>query len=115
MPVQPLRRSSGPGAAFTDLELALSARSDAAWLEVLETAVRERDLVVVNCSQCHGGAVVQELYGAGAGLAEAGVVSGRDLTPEAALTKLYCLLAQGLAPADVRAKMGPSLAGELTE
>jgi L-asparaginase len=90
-----------------------NAPTDAEWISVLADAVRDRDLVVVNCSQCHGGAVVQDLYGAGAGLAEAGVISGRDLTPEAALTKLYCLLAQGLAPAEVRVKMGQSLAGEM--
>jgi L-asparaginase len=90
-----------------------NAPSNGEWLGVLERAVREDDLVVVNCSQCHGGAVVQDLYAAGASLASAGVVSGRDMTPEAALTKLYCLLAQGLAPAEVRVKMGHSLAGEL--
>ena len=92
-----------------------NAPSDADWLTVIEQAVRERDLVVVNCSQCHGGAVEQALYGTGAGLADAGVVSGRDMTPEAALTKLYCLLAQDLAPAQVRVKMGQSLAGEITD
>ena len=90
-----------------------NAPTDARWLGVLAKAVHDRDLVVVNCSQCHGGAVVQELYGSGAGLAEAGVMSGRDLTPEAALTKLYCLLAQGLAPSKVREKMGQSLVGEM--
>ena len=72
-----------------------------------------REVVVVNCSQCHGGSVRQTLYSTGAALARCGVISGGDMTPEAALTKLYCLLAAGLAPAEVRARMQQNLAGEL--
>lgn len=72
-----------------------------------------REVVVVNCSQCHGGSVRQTLYSTGAALARCGVISGRDMTPEAALTKLYCLLAAGLSPAEVRARMQQDLAGEL--
>lgn len=73
-----------------------------------------REVVVVNCSQCHGGSVRQTLYSTGAALARCGVIPGFDMTPEAALTKLYCLLAAGLAPAEVRARMQQDLAGELS-
>ncbi len=72
-----------------------------------------REVVVVNCSQCHGGSVRQTLYSTGAALARCGVISGNDMTPEAALTKLYCLLAAGLSPAEVRVRMQEDLAGEL--
>jgi L-asparaginase/Glu-tRNA(Gln) amidotransferase subunit D len=40
-------------------------------------------------------------------------VSGLDMTPEAALTKLYCLLAQGMQPIEARHTMTLDLAGEL--
>lgn len=86
---------------------------DTTLLEVLERA-KQRGVVVVNCSQCHGGRVRQGLYQTSSALARAGVVSGHDMTPEAALTKLYCLLASGLDAASVRTQMEQDLAGELT-
>jgi L-asparaginase len=74
---------------------------------------REPPTIVVNCSQCHGGIVRQDEYRGGRRLTAAGVTSGKDMTPEAALTKLYCLLALGVPPKRVRALMGSDLAGEL--
>ena len=76
--------------------------------------IRESSTVVVNCTQCHGGMVRQDLYRSGRLLEEAGVTSGSDMTPEAGLTKLYCLFAQGCTPAEARAQIGVDLAGELT-
>jgi len=87
---------------------------DPALLAAITAATQApREVVVVNCSQCHGGSVRQTLYSTGAALARCGVIPGFDMTPEAALTKLYCLLAEGLAPAEVRARMQQDLAGEL--
>lgn len=70
--------------------------------------------VVVNCSQCHSGRVHQDLYSTSRPLGEVGVVSGHDMTPEAALTKLYCLLGAGYSPEEARRRMGEDLAGEVT-
>ncbi len=88
---------------------------DPALLAAITAATQgPREVVVVNCSQCHGGSVRQTLYSTGAALARCGVIPGFDMTPEAALTKLYCLLAEGREPAEVRARMQQDLAGELS-
>lgn len=74
----------------------------------------QRGVVVVNTSSVLAGRVRPGLYGTGAALARVGVVSGEDMTPEAALTKLYCLLAEGHTPEETRKRMGWNMAGELT-
>ena len=82
-------------------------------LAVLQDAVA-RGLVVVNVTQCLRGSVRMGTYAAGRALAAAGVVSGGDLTAEAALAKLLVLLSQGLPQGDVAAAMARDLAGERT-
>lgn len=59
------------------------------------------------------GTVVAE-YATGVSLGAAGVVSGGDMTVEAALTKMGCLLGRGLPPDVVRRKMGTVTRGERT-
>ena len=73
----------------------------------------ERGVVIVNVTQCQRGSVTTD-YAAGAALAEAGVIGGADLTPEAALTKLAWLLSQDLPRAEVVRLMQQGLRGELT-
>jgi L-asparaginase len=82
-------------------------------LDVLRQAVR-RGVVVVNVSQCLRGSVEMGAYAAGRALAEAGVVSGGDLTAEAALAKLIVLLSEGGSSEAVGAAMENDRAGERT-
>jgi len=73
----------------------------------------DRGVIIVNVTQCQRGTVTTE-YAAGKALAEAGVIGGADMTPEAALTKLSYLLSQGLPRAEVVRLLQTNLRGELT-
>ena len=86
---------------------------DPALLEAIAAAV-ERGVVVVNTTQCLRGGVDMDGYATGSALRRVGVVSGADMTPEAALAKLIWLLGQGLEPALVRELAARDLRGELT-
>ncbi|WP_394341784.1 asparaginase [Siphonobacter curvatus] len=84
------------------------------FLETLEKAT-DRGLILLNVSQCTGGRVLQGRYQTSKYLNEMGLVSGADLTSEAAVTKLMFLLGQyGNDSAMIRQKLTESLRGELS-
>ena len=72
-------------------------------------------MVIVNVTQCNNGMVDTTLYETGKGLAEAGVISGRDLTTEAAITKLMFLFARNYDAETVKRMMMTPLVGEMHE
>lgn len=86
---------------------------DHAFLAALTEATK-RGVVIVDCTQCLEGTVNLHEYAAGSALARAGVISGFDMTPEAALAKLYVLFGRGLSPERVKEEMQKDLRGEMT-
>ncbi len=74
----------------------------------------ERGVIVMNLTQCFSGKVNMGGYATGCALADAGVLSGYDMTPEAALAKLHYLLSKNIDVETVRQLMQQDLRGELT-
>jgi len=74
----------------------------------------DRGVVIVAVTQPLRGTADLDLYATGQALAEVGVVSGYDMTTEAALAKLYYLFEQGYESDEVRALVQQNLRGELT-
>lgn len=73
-----------------------------------------RGIVILNITQCANGGVHEKRYYTGDRLTRAGVISGRDMTSEAAITKMMYLFGLGLAPAEVGNYLSCSLCGEVT-
>ncbi len=85
------------------------------WLINCIKRVIKKGIVVLNITQCEGGRVVMGQYETSLELLNIGVVSGKDMTVEAAITKLMFLLGQGLNTDDVKMHLNKSLRGEISE
>ncbi len=88
--------------------------NDVDFIQALRTAHRQ-GVVLAAISQCPGGHIDFDVYATGSGLRDAGLVSGGGMTREAALGKLFALLAAGLDHAEVEHWFCRDLCGEMAD
>ena len=86
--------------------------NDPRFLHLLKEAC-ERGVIIVNCTQCQQGRVEMSQYATGHTLKQAGLISGHDMTPEAAHCKLLYLLSKNLDVPQIKKLMETDLCGEL--
>jgi L-asparaginase len=75
----------------------------------------DQGIIIVNVTQCSMGSVEMGRYETSRYLLSAGVISGYDMTTEAATAKLMVLLAQNKKNEEVKMLLNKSLKGEITE
>lgn len=90
-----------------------NAPTDSWFLDTLKEAI-DRGVLIFNVSQCEGGRVTQGQYQTSQQLLQIGVVSGADITTEAAITKLMVVLGQERDPDQLRVLMSQPISGEMT-
>ena len=85
------------------------------WFIELLKEVTQKNIKIINVTQCIGGSVILGHYETSVQLKEIGVINGKDITTESAIAKLMYLLGEKMSKKDFKHFFEKSLRGEITE
>jgi len=84
------------------------------WLiKAVKDAVH-KGVIIIKVTQCEGGRGNMGQYETSIELLESGVISGKDMTTEAAITKLMFLLGQNIGDTEIKMCLNKALRGEIS-
>lgn len=90
-----------------------NAPVDSWFLHLLEEAI-QKNMIILNVTQCNGGSVDHGKYETSAKLEKIGIISAKDMTTEAAVGKLMFLLGNFTDVVKIKKLLQTSLSGEIS-